>query len=180
MVKILILAIMTIQFLSIVSYSENTTKEAQSADTTENSNKIKVNSEIKHKKGHICNDPNCVCCTDNKKLGKKEQKKGKRNNRISPAAHTSMIVGGTKHKHGFSSKRRNKNGPLKPQTICPIMGGTIDKNIFVDYEGMRIYFCCAGCIYKFNQAPKLSIKTLNRYGEKPEKIEKREESKEKR
>jgi YHS domain-containing protein len=33
----------------------------------------------------------------------------------------------------------------KPQTYCPIMGGEIDKSVYVDYKGKRIYFCCPGC-----------------------------------
>ena len=32
-----------------------------------------------------------------------------------------------------------------PQTVCPVMGGKINKDIFVDHEGQRVYFCCAGC-----------------------------------
>jgi len=27
--------------------------------------------------------------------------------------------------------------------------GAIDKNIFVEYEGKKVYFCCAGCKDKF-------------------------------
>ena len=32
-----------------------------------------------------------------------------------------------------------------PQTVCPVMGGKIDKNIFVDVNGKRVYLCCKGC-----------------------------------
>jgi len=35
--------------------------------------------------------------------------------------------------------------PKKPQTICPVMGGPIDKNLYVDVKGKRIYLCCAAC-----------------------------------
>ena len=43
----------------------------------------------------------------------------------------------------------------KIQTECPIMGGKINKDIFVDYEGKRVYFCCAGCEESFKKdAPK--------------------------
>lgn len=31
------------------------------------------------------------------------------------------------------------------QTICPVMGGKIDKNLFVDIQGKRIYMCCLAC-----------------------------------
>ena len=33
------------------------------------------------------------------------------------------------------------------------MDEKIDRKIFVDYGGRRIYFCCQGCIEKFNQDP---------------------------
>ena len=33
----------------------------------------------------------------------------------------------------------------KPQTTCPVMGGKINKNMYVDVKGYRIYICCAGC-----------------------------------
>jgi len=33
----------------------------------------------------------------------------------------------------------------KPQTLCPIMGGPIDKSVYVEKNGLRIYACCKGC-----------------------------------
>ena len=33
-----------------------------------------------------------------------------------------------------------------PQTICPVMGGAINTNLFVDAEGLRIYVCCPACL----------------------------------
>ena len=42
---------------------------------------------------------------------------------------------------------------LKPQTNCPVMGGTIDKNVYTDYQGQRIYFCCPACKPKFLDDP---------------------------
>ncbi len=36
---------------------------------------------------------------------------------------------------------------IKPQTTCPIMKGSeIDKRLFVDYQGKRIYVCCRSCV----------------------------------
>ena len=37
----------------------------------------------------------------------------------------------------------------KEQTTCPIMGGKIDKTVYADHDGKRVYFCCAGCIDPF-------------------------------
>ncbi len=38
-------------------------------------------------------------------------------------------------------------------TICPVLGGPIDKKIFCDYKGVRYYFCCVGCQGKFKADP---------------------------
>jgi len=52
----------------------------------------------------------------------------------------------------------------KPQTRCPLMGGEINKEVFVDHEGQRIYFCCPGCIPKFKEDPAGYIKKLEDQG----------------
>jgi Cu(I)/Ag(I) efflux system membrane fusion protein len=39
------------------------------------------------------------------------------------------------------------------QTLCPVMGNPIDKEIYVDYRGVRVYFCCRGCDKKFLADP---------------------------
>ncbi len=52
----------------------------------------------------------------------------------------------------------------KPQTKCPILGGTIDKSVFVDYQGQRIYFCCDGCPQKFKEDPDKYIKKFQDEG----------------
>ncbi len=39
------------------------------------------------------------------------------------------------------------------QTTCPIMGAKIDKSIYTEYKGKKVYFCCAGCKEKFEAAP---------------------------
>ena len=47
---------------------------------------------------------------------------------------------------------------LKPQTVCPVMGGKIDKNVSVDYQGQRIYFCCPSCKETFMKEPEKYMK----------------------
>ena len=108
---------------------------------------------------------------------KKEKRRRKRREKIkidkeaSMAIHKSMLSADTSHKHGFSHLKVHRGkGPLKPQTFCPVMGGPIDTTAYMDYKGMRIYFCCEGCKYNFKLTPNLYIKTLKRYGEKPRKI----------
>jgi YHS domain-containing protein len=48
----------------------------------------------------------------------------------------------------------------KAQINCPIMGGKIDKKIYADHEGKRVYFCCKGCIPEFKKDPEKYIKEL--------------------
>ncbi|MEW6356261.1 MAG: YHS domain-containing protein [Planctomycetota bacterium] len=46
------------------------------------------------------------------------------------------------------------------QENCPVMGGKIDKGVFVDYKGRRVYFCCPGCPEKFRAEPEKYLKKL--------------------
>ncbi len=46
------------------------------------------------------------------------------------------------------------------QEKCPVMGYPINKDIYVDYQGKRIYFCCPSCLEKFRQEPENYIKKL--------------------
>jgi YHS domain-containing protein len=49
------------------------------------------------------------------------------------------------------------------QTICPVMGGAINKDIFTEYKGKKVYFCCAGCKEKFEEEPEKYISKLPRF-----------------
>jgi YHS domain-containing protein len=52
----------------------------------------------------------------------------------------------------------------KPQTVCPVLAGNIDKNVYADYQGKRIYFCCTGCDTEFNKDPEKYMKKLEEQG----------------
>lgn len=52
----------------------------------------------------------------------------------------------------------------KTQTLCPIMGGPIDKTAYVDYEGKRVYFCCAGCKSSFLKDPEKYMRKMESEG----------------
>lgn len=53
---------------------------------------------------------------------------------------------------------------VKVQTACPVLGGEIDKKLFVDFGGKRIYVCCAGCIAAVKANPQKYIKELEAKG----------------
>jgi YHS domain-containing protein len=54
-------------------------------------------------------------------------------------------------------------GP-KPQALCPVLGGNVDKNVYADYQGKRIYFCCQGCDAEFKKDPEKYMKNLKDEG----------------
>ncbi len=58
----------------------------------------------------------------------------------------------------------------QPQTKCPVLGGNIDKSLYADYKGYRIYFCCKGCDAEFNKNPEKYLEKLKAEGITPEKI----------
>ncbi|GEM_PF-2399338 len=60
---------------------------------------------------------------------------------------------------------------LKPQQTCPVMGGKIDKNIYVDYKGQRIYVCCNSCKAEVAKDPQKYIDKLAKMGETTEKVQ---------
>ena len=52
----------------------------------------------------------------------------------------------------------------KPQTVCPVLGGNIDKKVLIDYQGKRIYFCCPGCPAEFSKDPEKYLKKIEAQG----------------
>jgi YHS domain-containing protein len=46
------------------------------------------------------------------------------------------------------------------QTTCPVMGGEIKKDMYLDHDGNRIYFCCQACAEKFKEDPDAYIQKM--------------------
>lgn len=69
------------------------------------------------------------------------------------------------------SKARAKSPELSAQTACPIAGKPIDKEHFVDYEGQRVYFCCANCPEKFKTFPDKYLFVMYQDGVAPENVQ---------
>jgi hypothetical protein len=59
---------------------------------------------------------------------------------------------------------------VKKQTICPVMGGEVNKKLFVDADGKRIYVCCGDCIATVKKDPAKYIAQLEKEGVVLEKI----------
>ena len=49
------------------------------------------------------------------------------------------------------------------QTTCPVMGGAINKAIFTEYKGKKVYFCCSPCKEKFEEEPEKYIAKLPQF-----------------
>ena len=50
------------------------------------------------------------------------------------------------------------------QTTCPVMGGAINKALYGDHDGKRVYFCCGGCSADFKKDPAKYVKKLEDAG----------------
>jgi rhodanese-related sulfurtransferase/YHS domain-containing protein len=79
-------------------------------------------------------------------------------------------AGECKHK-GAMHAMHAKRADLEPQKTCPIMGGKINKDLYVEAHGRRIYVCCKGCLSKVKADPEKAIQTLHKRGEKAEMID---------
>ena len=50
------------------------------------------------------------------------------------------------------------------QTMCPIMDGNkINKDVFVEYKGKKVYFCCPDCKGKFLAEPEKYLSKLPQF-----------------
>jgi hypothetical protein len=45
------------------------------------------------------------------------------------------------------------------QKYCPVMGGEIDKSLYVDYDNKRIFVCCSGCV----ETVKKDLENISKY-----------------
>ena len=59
---------------------------------------------------------------------------------------------------------------VKEQTTCVMTGKPIDKKLYVDAEGYRIYVCCPGCLDGVKKDPKAAIEKIRTRGEEPLKL----------
>jgi YHS domain-containing protein len=58
-------------------------------------------------------------------------------------------------------------GYADSQTKCPVLSGKINEKVFTDYQGKRIYFCCAACIDEFKKDPEKYLKKMEAEGVTP-------------
>ncbi len=72
--------------------------------------------------------------------------------------------------HDHSSKpaeiTETASAKVTEQTKCPVMEGAINKELFIEHEGKKVYFCCAGCEDIFKKNPEKYISKLPQFQEK--------------
>ena len=70
----------------------------------------------------------------------------------------------TEEKAGQMAEKATETAEKIEQTTCPVMDGNkIDKNIFVEYKGKKVYFCCPDCKAKFEADPEKYIAKLPQF-----------------
>ena len=66
-----------------------------------------------------------------------------------------------------TSELTEKPKELIPQKTCPYKGSPIDKKLFYEYEGQKIYVCCEPCLKVVEKNPIEAVERLrDLYGEK--------------
>ena len=70
------------------------------------------------------------------------------------------------HEHGAPAEAEEAEvGSVTVQETCPIMGSPINEELFVEYQGKKVYFCCAGCPEKFLENPEQYVAKLPQFQE---------------
>jgi YHS domain-containing protein len=54
---------------------------------------------------------------------------------------------------------------VSEQKTCPVMGGAINKDLYVEYRGEKVYFCCKGCEKTFLDNPEKYLSKLPQFND---------------
>lgn len=75
--------------------------------------------------------------------------------------------GATPGRHGVHGQgqeiSRHQDSIVEEQTVCPVMGGAINKDYFIVYKGKKVYFCCPGCDEQFLKNPEKYVLKLPQF-----------------
>lgn len=72
------------------------------------------------------------------------------------------------HHHGQNQERhmpQHQESKVEEQTVCPVMGGAINKDYYTVYKGKKVYFCCSPCKEKFEEEPEKYIAKLPQFNQ---------------
>ncbi|MHC4624061.1 MAG: YHS domain-containing protein [Planctomycetota bacterium] len=77
-----------------------------------------------------------------------------------------VVLSGCKEKSESAAPPESAAGTVAAaieQTKCPVMGLPINKSIFTEYKGKKVYFCCPGCPEKFKADPEKYVAKLPQF-----------------
>jgi YHS domain-containing protein len=80
-----------------------------------------------------------------------------------PTKTSSNTMQGMQEHVAMTTEEAAKAAAAGEQTICPVTGNPIDKSVFVEYKGKKVYFCCPDCKAKFNADPEKYIAKLPQF-----------------
>jgi YHS domain-containing protein len=69
------------------------------------------------------------------------------------------------HHHDAEAKTVLSTEQTGEQTVCPVMGLAINKELFTMYKGKKVYFCCPGCKPEFEKNPEKYLAKLPQFKE---------------
>lgn len=58
-----------------------------------------------------------------------------------------------------------ENAAAGVQTVCPVMGGKIQEDVYTEYQGKKVYFCCPACVEKFKADPEKYLSKLPQFAD---------------
>jgi YHS domain-containing protein len=77
----------------------------------------------------------------------------------------SLLANEGHHEGMKGMKHDSKTAIVKQQTNCPVMTqNKINKKLYVDAKGKRIYVCCKGCLPMIKRNPEKYLKQLKKNG----------------
>ena len=75
-----------------------------------------------------------------------------------------LTASGYAHEDHDEQSLRSVETEELSQTECPVMvGNEVDRKMFVDYEGKRVYFCCNSCRSAFTKEPEKYLHRLPQF-----------------
>jgi YHS domain-containing protein len=81
-----------------------------------------------------------------------------------PQTATGTTQGMQEHDHAaMTEQAATTAAAATEQTTCPVMGGAINKAVFIEYQGKKVYFCCPGCEDQFKEEPEKYIAKLPQF-----------------
>ena len=70
----------------------------------------------------------------------------------------------------FAADAGSGDDVAKAQQFCPVMGGPVSHDLYVDAEGKRIYVCCQACVTAVKVNPHKYIEQMEASGITLEKV----------